>query len=73
MKKIDWKKVFTLSWKKFGIVVVSWLVAVVLHNFWYAIFGFEEAVFFIIAIFIIPIYLIISIIFTIYKKISRGK
>lgn len=73
MKKIDWKKVFTLSWKKIGIAAVLWLAAVILHNLWYAAFGFEEAVFFTIAVPIIPLYLIISIIYTIHKKISGGK
>ncbi|MFH0867698.1 MAG: hypothetical protein V1831_00115 [Candidatus Woesearchaeota archaeon] len=73
MKKINWKKVFTLSWKNLWIIVVLGFLSIVLHNAFYAVFGFEEAVFFSIAIFIIPIYLIISIIYTLYVKISGGK
>ncbi len=71
MKKINWKKVFLLSWKHFGIAIIVWVIAVILHNFWYAIFGFEDAVLFSIAVFIVPIYLIISIIYTLYKKINK--
>ena len=73
MKKIDWKKVFLLSWKNLWIVVVAGFVSIILHNVFYAIFRFEEAVFFSIVVFIIPLYLIISIIYTIYTKISGGK
>ncbi len=73
MKKIDWKKVFLLSWKNLWIVVVLGFASILLHNAFYAIFGFEEAVFFSIVIFMIPLYLIISIIYTLYIKISGRK
>jgi hypothetical protein len=71
MKKTNWKKFFTLNWKNFGIAVIVWVVSVIVHNFWYGIFGFEEAVFFSIAVFIVPLYLIISIIYTIVEKLMR--
>jgi hypothetical protein len=70
--KMDWKKFFALSWKNFGIAIIVWVIAVIVHNFWYGVFGFEEGVFFIIAVFIVPLYLIISIIYTLYTKM-RGK
>ncbi|MBW2975930.1 hypothetical protein KY347_00630 [Candidatus Woesearchaeota archaeon] len=70
MKKRDWKKFFLLSWKNLGIAIITWFAAVILHNAFYALFGFEEAIFFIIAAFIIPLYLIISIIYTAYIKIK---
>ena len=70
--KIDLKKIFLLSWRNLWIVVVLGFVSILLHNFWYGIFGFEDVVFFSIVIFIIPLYLIISIIYTIYTK-RRGK
>ncbi len=63
--KIDLKKIFLLSWKNFGIAIIIWFVAVILHNVFYAIFGFEEAVLFSIAVFVVPLYLIILIIYTI--------
>jgi hypothetical protein len=66
-------KLFLLSWKKVWIMVVGGFVSIMLHNFWYAIFGFEEAVFFIIVIFIIPSYFIISVIYTIIKKLRKRK
>ena len=75
MKKSKYKfdKLFLLSWRNIWVVVVLGFVSILLHNFWYGIFGFEEAVFFSIVIFIIPLYLIISIIYTIHLRINRGK
>ena len=54
--KLNWGKVFLLSWKNFGIAIILWFASVILHNFWYAIFGFEEAVLFSIAVFLVPLY-----------------
>ena len=64
----DW---FLLSWKKLLIVVVVFVVSVLLHNFIYGLFGIEEAFFFIIAVFVIPIYLIVSIIYSLVKKYKK--
>ena len=68
--KTDLKKLFLLSWRNLWVVVVLGFVSILLHNFWYGIFGFEDVVFFSIVIFIIPIYLIISIIYTLYTKMG---
>jgi len=56
-----------------ALIVVLGFVSILVHNFWYGIFGFEDVVFFSIVIFIIPLYLIISIIYSLYVKISGGK
>ncbi len=70
---MDKDKLFRLNLKKFLIFIGAWVASVILHNAISAIFGVEEALFFIIAIFIIPIYFIISLIFTIYIMVKRGK
>ena len=53
------KKYFLFSWKKVLIVIVGWFVAVILHNLVDALFHVEEAFFFIIAVVVLPIYVII--------------
>lgn len=64
-------KIFLLSWKKVLAVVVGWFAAVILHNLVSALLGTEEAVFFIIAIFLIPAYAIMAVIYTAIKKLKN--
>jgi hypothetical protein len=79
--KISEKKtpLLYITWKKTGILIILWIVAVVLHNLTYAFFlgvlgiEFEEPVFFLIANVVIPLYFIISIIYTLYKKTIKQK
>lgn len=73
------EKYFLLNWKKVGIIIIAWIVAVLLHNGIYALFyeyysktGGDEAVFFIIAVFIIPLYFVISLIYTIFYHVKRS-
>jgi len=68
MNKVE--KLFKLSWKKLLLIIVAWFVAVILHNLLSAVLGTEEAFFFIIAIFVLPIYLIVA---AIYSLISYFK
>ena len=63
------KELFTLSWKKFGITVIAFVVSVILHNLLSASIGVEEPVFFIIAVIILPLYLIIAIIYSLIRAI----
>lgn len=79
-KKIKNKfdKWLLLSWKKFGLIILSWFVAVILHNLVYALFynyfsstGGDEAFFFIIAIIIIPLYFIISLVYSLVKSFKN--
>jgi hypothetical protein len=75
--KID--KFLLLNWKKAGIGLIIFVVAVVLHNLIYAFalnfFGieFEEAFFFLLAVIGVPIYFLISFIYTLIKKIGGKK
>lgn len=68
-KKLD--KYFLLNWKKLWVIVVAGFVSIILHNLFYAIFGFEEAVFFSIVIFILPIYLIISGVYSLIRFLKK--
>jgi len=76
MSNLD--KWFLLSWKKVSIIIIAWIASVVLHNLVYAIFsdffnttiGGDEPFFFLIAIFVIPTYLVVSIIYTIINKLK---
>jgi hypothetical protein len=52
-------------------MVVGGFVSITLHNFWYAIFGFEEAVFLLIVTIGIPVYFITLVIYTLIKKLRK--
>ena len=66
------KNIFLLSWKKVIFIVVSWFVFVILHNAFYAFFGSEEPVFFIIAVFIIPFYFFVCVFTTLLLKFKKN-
>jgi len=71
------KKIFLLSWKRTAILIIIWMVAVFFHNIISSFFieilnlDFEEPVFFLIAIIIIPVYFIISFIYTLFKRVKK--
>jgi len=79
LKKSKKTNLFLLSWKKTGIALIVWVVAVVIHNMIYAFFvgvlgiEFEEPVFFLFAMGVIPVYFIVSIIYTIIKKLKKRR
>jgi len=49
------KDLFLFSWKKLWIVVVAGFVSILLHNLISGLLGVEEAFFFIIVVFVMPI------------------
>ncbi|MFW0861974.1 MAG: hypothetical protein ACKKL6_00080 [Candidatus Komeilibacteria bacterium] len=69
MNKVE--KLFKLSWKRLVLIIIAWIVAVVLHNLLSAAIGTEEAFFFIIAIFVLPIYLIIAAVYSLVAFIKK--
>ncbi len=69
---MNWDKFFSLNLKRLGLIVLAWFVSVVLHNFISSIFGFEEPVFFILAVIVIPIYFFVSVFYTLGKWIKSG-
>lgn len=60
--------IFMLSWRKAWIIVVTGFISIMLHNLFYAIFGFEDLIFFSIVTVILPLYFLISLVYTIIKK-----
>jgi hypothetical protein len=72
-KKIKAKDLLLISWRKFGIIIIMGFVSILLHNVISALFKTEEAFFFILVIFVLPIYLLIIIIYSIIYKIIKRK
>jgi len=69
--KNKFDKYFLLSWRKLWIIVVSGFVGIILHNLLSALLGVEEAFFFILVVFVIPIYFIISVIYSLIKFLKK--
>jgi len=69
-KKITIKSSLLLSWKKLSLTLIVWIISVVIHNFGSAIIGFEEPVFFLLAVIGIPIYLILSVLYSLHYLIK---
>ena len=67
------KNLFLLSWKKLWIVVVGGFVSIVLHNLISGLFEIEEAFFFILVIFVLPIYLVVATIYSLVYRIKDKK
>ncbi len=70
-------KWFLLTWRKVWIILVAWFLSVVLHNLVYGLFknyfdshGGDEPFFFIAAIFIIPLYTFICVIYSLVKRLQ---
>ena len=72
-KKIKANDLLLISWRKFGIIIISVFVSILLHNLVSVLFKTEEAFFFILVIFVLPIYLLIIIIYSIAYKIIKRK
>ncbi len=69
-RRLRFQKYFLLSWRKILIILIVWVTCFLVHNLIYALFGVEEAVFFSIAVIIIPLYLLISIVYTLFSKLK---
>lgn len=67
------KNIFLLDWKKLLVTILIAFIATVLHNTIDAIFQIEEAFFFILVVFVLPIYLIISSIVTSIHSFKNRK
>lgn len=76
--KRDFDKYILLNIRKIVILIAAWFVCVILHNAvyrllynYYSANNSDEAFFFIIAMIVIPAYAIISLIYTIIKKLNK--
>lgn len=59
------KKYFLLTARNFIIIVVAWILSVFFHNLFSGILRFEEPCFFIISAIIIPVYFLVSLVYSI--------
>ena len=71
--KSKFDKFFLLSWKKVFVLIILGFLFIILHNLFYAVFNFEEAVFFVLVIFVVPFYFLCCVVYTIFKKIKGVK
>jgi len=67
------KDLFLFSWRKLWIIVVGGFVAITLHNVISALLNTEEVFFFILVVFVIPIYVLIMVIYSIVWKLRNKK
>jgi uncharacterized membrane protein YhdT len=65
------EKYLLLNCKNVLIIIMAWFVAFILHNAIYAIFNFEEPVFFLLAVIVIPLYFIVSVSYTIINSVKK--
>ena len=72
-KNINLDKLFSLSLLRIVLIILAWFVVVILHNAIFGLFGWEEPLFFIIAVIIIPIYFFFSVFYSLAKWIKLGK
>jgi len=66
-------EIFLIKWKKILTVIVAWAVAVLLHELIKYYFNEQEPFMFIIAVVIIPIYLVICLFYSIYHYQGKLK
>ena len=69
-----WDRLFLLHIRKSLYVIIAWAVSIIVHNLIYKLSGIDEPFFTSIAIWVIPVYLLISLIYTLSKhKRIEGK
>lgn len=73
LSKLFSKEIFLLNLKKILIILALYFVSVILHNLVSGLLGIEEGVFFIIAVFILPIYFFTAIIVTLFNLFKKNK
>ena len=72
-KKVSkFEKWFLLSWRKVWILVVGGFVSILLHNLISALLGVEEPVFFILVVFVLPIYFLVCLVYSLIYVVRRG-
>ena len=67
------KKFFLLSWKKILLVIGIFIVSSILHNLVSALLNIEEAFFFIIAVLLSPLYILVGVLVTLVEWIRSFK
>ena len=77
IRRMGYDKFLLLSWRTV-LIIPAWILSVLLHNLIYGLFydhfsraGGDEAVFFIFSIIIIPLYFIISLVYTVMRLVRN--
>ena len=65
------KELLLFNWRKAWIIVVGGFLSIILHNLISGLLGVEEAFFFIIVVFVIPIYVLVAGIYSIIYLIKK--
>ncbi len=64
---------FLLHLKKSLYIIIAWALFIIAHNLAARIFNFDEMFFSILAVYIIPLYLLISVVYTLFKHSKLAK
>jgi hypothetical protein len=67
------KSFFILNRKKVLIVIFTFFVSVLLHNLISGLLGVEEVLFFLMAVIIIPVYIVVSVVWTFINSYGPQK
>jgi len=67
------KDLFLFSWRKLWIIVVVGFVSIILHNLISGLSGWEEPVFFIIAVIVILVYFLVMLIYSLVWLLKRKR
>ena len=62
-----WDRIFLLHIRKSLYVIIIWIASMIIHNLIFKFVGIDEALFTTIALYIIPPYLLVSVIYTLVK------
>ena len=74
-----WDRWFLLTGRRFLVIVLAWILAVVFHNAVYALLadtlgpGGDEPFFFLLAVVVIPLYFAASLVYTVAKRLRAGR
>ena len=75
---MKYDKYLLLSWKRALILACAWLLSVLLLNVIYGLFSNyfdhtlgDEPAFFILAVLVIPLYFLVSLLYTLISKVSN--
>jgi len=72
-------KLLRLTWRRLLLIIAAWVLCVVMHNAIYALFHDffgpqgDEPVFFLLAVVLIPLYLVISLAYTAIRLIRQRR
>ena len=64
---------FMLNWRKIWLIVVVGFISIIIHNMMCALLGKEEVFFLSIVLFVLPVYFILSLIYTLIKISKKTK